>query len=179
MTVYAANDGREHVALTLGDRSTFSQAPVLMRVHSECLTGDAFASLRCDCGPQLQAAMANVAEAGRGIILYLRQEGRGIGLGNKLRAYALQDTGLDTVEANHQLGFEADLRRYDIALLMLQDLGVQQVRLMTNNPRKVAALAEAGIEVVDRVPIEVGRNLHNEGYLHTKTRKLGHWLNLP
>ncbi len=165
---------QEHVALTMGDLQ--DGQPALARVHSECLTGDGFGSLRCDCGPQLEAAMQRIASAGRGVILYLRQEGRGIGLVNKVRAYALQDAGADTVEANEQLGFAADLREYSMCEHMLKHLGVSQVRLMTNNPLKVEALAAHGIEVVERVPLITGNNPHNEGYLQTKTDKMGHML---
>jgi GTP cyclohydrolase II len=164
--------GREHVALVMGDVA--DGQPVLLRVHSECLTGDSFGSLRCDCGPQLEAAMQRVATEGRGVILYLRQEGRGIGLLNKIRAYDLQDAGADTVEANEKLGFAADQREYSMCKDMLQHLGVACVRLMTNNPRKVAALEAHGIQVVERVPLMSGRNPHNESYLATKRGKLGH-----
>lgn len=164
--------GKEHVALAMGDIS--NGEPVLMRVHSECLTGDALFSQRCDCGPQLEAALAAIAKEGRGLVLYLRQEGRGIGLMNKIRAYALQDKGADTVEANEQLGFGADLREYAICETMLESLGVKKVRLLTNNPRKVTALEDHGIEVVERITLESGRNPHNEEYLRTKRGKLGH-----
>jgi GTP cyclohydrolase II len=164
--------GKEHVALVMGDVA--DGQPVLMRVHSECLTGDGFGSLRCDCGPQLEAAMQKVASAGRGVILYLRQEGRGIGLLNKIRAYHLQDQGADTVEANEQLGFAPDLREYSMCEDMLNHLGVKSVRLMTNNPRKVAALEAHHIDVVERVPLMTGRNPHNEHYLDTKQDKMGH-----
>ncbi|MDO9621466.1 MAG: GTP cyclohydrolase II [Moraxellaceae bacterium] len=176
-TIHAFEDSatlQEHVALTMGDVS--NGLPVLARVHSECLTGDGFGSLRCDCGPQLEAAMLRVSEESRGVILYLRQEGRGIGLVNKVRAYALQDAGADTVEANEQLGFAADLREYSMCEHMLQHLGVSKVRLMTNNPLKVEALAAHNIEVVERVPLITGNNPHNEGYLQTKTDKMGHML---
>lgn len=164
--------GKEHVVLSMGDISTAE--PVLCRLHSECLTGDALFSMRCDCGPQLQFAMQKIKEEGRGMILYLRQEGRGIGLLNKIKAYSLQDKGADTVEANEQLGFAADGRAYDICKPILEHFGVRQVRLMTNNPLKVDALRDLGIEVVDRVPIEAGLNLHNEDYLEVKGRKMGH-----
>ncbi|MBP9046232.1 MAG: GTP cyclohydrolase II [Moraxellaceae bacterium] len=164
--------GKEHVALVMGDVA--SGQPVLMRMHSECLTGDGFGSLRCDCGPQLEAAMQKIAETGRGVILYLRQEGRGIGLLNKIRAYHLQDEGADTVEANEQLGFAPDLREYSMCKDMLDHLEIQTVRLMTNNPRKVAALQAHGIIVEERVPLMTGRNPHNEQYLDTKRGKLGH-----
>lgn len=166
--------GQEHVALTLGRLG--DDAPVLARVHSECLTGDAFGSRRCDCGAQLDSAMQRIAAEGRGIILYMRQEGRGIGLINKIRAYHLQDEGADTVEANQALGFAADLRNYDLVAPMLGQFGVGAVRLMTNNPRKVAALQAAGVAVAERLPIRVGRNPANQGYLDTKRSKLGHLL---
>lgn len=174
-TIHAFEDpqtGQEHVALSMGQLD--DGAPVLMRVHSECLTGDGFGSLRCDCGPQLEAALQKIAEAGRGVILYLRQEGRGIGLVNKVRAYALQDQGADTVEANEQLGFAPDLREYDMCEDMLRHLGIQRVLLMTNNPLKVAALQQHGIEVSDRVPLLTPRNPHNDQYLDTKQEKMGH-----
>jgi len=165
--------GKEHVALTLGEVG--SGEPVLARVHSECLTGDALFSQRCDCGAQLEAALRAIADEGRGILLYLRQEGRGIGLVNKIRAYSLQDQGADTVEANVRLGFPPDMRRYDLCKPMLDHFGVSQLRLMTNNPRKVDALRDIGIEVVARIPLQVNRNRYNEGYLQTKAAKLGHW----
>ncbi|NDV12901.1 GTP cyclohydrolase II [Crenobacter caeni] len=164
--------GQEHVALTFGDVS--GDAPVLVRLHSECLTGDALFSLRCDCGFQLEAALDAIAEAGRGALLYLRQEGRGIGLINKIRAYKLQDAGADTVEANERLGFPADMRDFTVARDMLASLGIARVRVMTNNPRKVATLQKVGIEVAERVPLKVGRNSHNDAYLNTKAAKLGH-----
>lgn len=166
--------GREHVALTLGDVS--GEEPVLARIHSECLTGDALFSRRCDCGPQLEAALEAIAARGRGVLLYLRQEGRGIGLLNKIRAYRLQDAGADTVDANHQLGLAADLREYGIAADMFQHLGVHVLRLMTNNPRKIAALEERGIHVAERAPLLIKPNPHNEGYLRTKALRLGHML---
>jgi len=167
-----AVNGKEHVALAMGDVA--EGKPVLIRVHSECLTGDALFSQRCDCGPQLEAALAAISKEGRGVVLYLRQEGRGIGLMNKIRAYALQDKGADTVEANEQLGFGADLREYAICETMLEHLGIKKVRLLTNNPRKVKALEAHGIEVVERIALQTGRNPHNEGYLQTKQGKLGH-----
>ena len=176
VAVYAAEDGKEHVVLSLGE---LFQSPVLVRVHSECLTGDALYSLRCDCGAQLEAALEKIAEEGRGAVLYLRQEGRGIGLGNKIKAYALQDGGADTVEANHQLGFPADAREYGLAVDLLKLLGLTRIRLMTNNPRKFDALIADGIEIVERVPLESGRNPHNESYLDAKRKKLGHWLSIP
>ena len=164
--------GKEHIALTLGDFS--DGAPVLGRLHSECLTGDALFSLRCDCGFQLQAAMENIAKAGRGVLLYVRQEGRGIGLLNKIRAYHLQDQGADTVEANVALGFAADMRDYTICADMLKALNVTSLRLMTNNPRKMKAMESFGIPVTERVPLQEGRNPHNEFYLSTKANKLDH-----
>lgn len=164
--------GKEHIVLSMGDLST--DEPVLARVHSECLTGDALFSLRCDCGPQLQYAMKKIAEQGRGMILYLRQEGRGIGLLNKIKAYSLQDEGADTVEANVRLGFEPDGREYDICKPMLDHFGVKSLRLMTNNPRKVDALQSLDIDVTERLPIETGQNAHNESYLAVKMSKLGH-----
>lgn len=176
-TIHAFEDpvtDKEHIALSMG--AVGDGAPVLMRVHSECLTGDGFGSLRCDCGPQLEAAMQKVAELGRGVILYLRQEGRGIGLCNKVRAYALQDQGADTVEANEQLGFAPDLREYSMCKDMLAHLGVKSVRLMTNNPLKVEAIQANGIEVAERIPLMTGRNPHNEHYLDTKQDKMGHML---
>ena len=165
-------DGRHHLALFMGDPAT-QDAP-LVRAHSECLTGDAFGSLRCDCGSQLREAMQLIARAGHGVLLYLRQEGRGIGLEQKLHAYALQERGLDTVEANEQLGFEADLRDYSTAAQMLQDLGVRRLRLITNNPAKITGLEEFGIEVSDRVPLVLPSTTHNAAYLETKRTKMGH-----
>ena len=173
MTVYQSHDAKEHLTLFLGD---LGGPPPLVRIHSECLTGDALFSLRCDCGFQLEHAMQRIATEGRGAVLYLRQEGRGIGLANKIRAYALQDHGADTVEANAHLGFAADLRDYAPAVEILHGLHLARVRLMTNNPRKVEALQAAGIEIVERIPIYCGRNPHNEDYLHTKADKLGHLL---
>lgn len=163
---------KEHIAITMGDCS--GDQPLLVRIHSECLTGDALGSLRCDCGEQLHEAMRRIAEQGRGAIFYLRQEGRGIGLLNKIKAYHLQDQGADTVEANEQLGFGADLRDYSIVEPMLNQLGAKSVRLMTNNPRKVDALAKLNITVVERVPLETESNPHNAKYLSTKAGKLGH-----
>ncbi|EAQ98585.1 GTP cyclohydrolase II [Congregibacter litoralis] len=163
---------KEHLVLTLGDVST--DEPVLTRVHSECLTGDTLFSLRCDCGNQLQAALRAIAHEGRGALLYLRQEGRGIGLLNKIRAYKLQDEGADTVEANEQLGFGADMRDYSIVQPMFAHLQMSKVRLMTNNPRKVSALTDLGIEVTERVALQCDSNPHNEKYLQTKGAKLGH-----
>jgi len=168
------NTDKEHVALSMGDLS--SDVAPLLRLHSECLTGDALHSLRCDCGFQLEAALSMIAAEQRGVLLYLRQEGRGIGLVNKLRAYVLQDQGLDTVEANEQLGFGADQRNYGEAIALLIKLGVSKVRLMTNNPRKVKALEDAGITVTERIPMKFGANPHNHRYLSVKSNKLGHWL---
>ena len=173
--------GAEHVALALGDVATATalEDGVLVRVHSECLTGDALHSLRCDCGAQRDAAMAAIAAEGRGVFVYLRQEGRGIGLLNKLRAYHLQDEGYDTVEANVHLGLPVDDRDYGVGAQILADLGVRRMRLLTNNPRKLAALAGFGLEPVARVPLHVGRNPYNERYLHTKEVKLGHFADRP
>ncbi|GAB1255792.1 GTP cyclohydrolase II [Aurantivibrio plasticivorans] len=165
---------KEHIALTMGD--VRGDEPVLARIHSECLTGDALFSLRCDCGAQLQAAMHRIAMEGRGVIFYLRQEGRGIGLLNKIKAYHLQDKGADTVEANEQLGFGADMRDYSIVKFMVDHLEIDQIRLMTNNPRKVQALEELGVKVVERISHQTGRNPHNSKYLETKKGKLGHLL---
>jgi len=170
------SNGKEHVALVFGEPD--SDQPLLCRVHSECLTGDCMFSLRCDCGPQLQRAMESVAKEGRGIILYLRQEGRGIGLLNKIKAYALQDTGADTVEANVQLGFDPDLREYQICKPMFDHFGIKSLRLMTNNPEKIDAITEMGIEVTEIVPIHTGSNPHNENYLAVKVDKMGH-INKP
>ena len=166
--------GKEHLAMTLGDLST-GDAP-LARIHSECLTGDVMFSQRCDCGAQLESALRRIADEGRGILLYLRQEGRGIGLVNKIRAYRLQEAGADTVEANLQLGFHADARNYELVLPMLEQFGIEAVRLMTNNPRKIDALGKLGIKVAERVPLLVNRNVYNENYLNTKQAKLGHMM---
>ena len=169
-------DNAEHVAIVKGDPAEFQDKPVMVRMHSECLTGDALGSLRCDCRLQLQAALKMIENAGQGVVVYLRQEGRGIGLVNKLKAYSLQDMGLDTVEANERLGFPADLRDYGMGAQMLNDLGVQKIRLITNNPRKIAGLRGYGIEVVDRVALLIEANDYNSIYLATKASKLGHML---
>ncbi|QIR39446.1 bifunctional 3,4-dihydroxy-2-butanone-4-phosphate synthase RibB/GTP cyclohydrolase II RibA [Tolypothrix sp. PCC 7910] len=169
-------DNCEHVAIVKGDPATFKDEPVMVRMHSECLTGDALGSLRCDCRMQLQAALKMIEAAGQGVVVYLRQEGRGIGLINKLKAYSLQDMGLDTVEANERLGFAADLRDYGMGAQMLMDLGVKQIRLITNNPRKIAGVKGYGLEVVDRVPLLIEANDYNSYYLATKAKKLGHML---
>ena len=166
--------GKEHVVLTMGNVS--DGQPVLGRLHSECLTGDALFSLRCDCGFQLEAALKAIADEGRGALLYLRQEGRGIGLMNKIRAYHLQDGGADTVEANELLGFGADQRDYGICKPMLDHLGITSLKLLTNNPRKVTAIQGFGVEVAQRLPLQFGKNPHNAKYLATKAGKLGHML---
>ncbi|CAG7612019.1 Riboflavin biosynthesis protein RibBA [Paenibacillus solanacearum] len=167
-------DQKEHVALVKGKID--SDRPTLVRVHSECLTGDVFHSHRCDCGPQLAAALKQIDEAGSGVLLYMRQEGRGIGLINKLKAYKLQEQGLDTVDANLKLGFAPDLREYGIGAQILKDVGVRKIRLLTNNPRKIRGLEGYGLEVVERVPIQMEENEDNTDYLHTKQMKLGHLL---
>ena len=175
----ALGDSNEHhLALTMGDikPGMIQTKPVLVRVHSECLTGDALGSLRCDCGQQLEAAQAAVAKAGLGAILYMRQEGRGIGLINKLKAYELQERGRDTVQANQELGFKPDLRRYGIGAQMLVDLGIRKIRLLTNNPRKIVGLSGYGLEVVERIAIQMPTGNHNAKYLKTKKSKLGHLL---
>jgi 3,4-dihydroxy 2-butanone 4-phosphate synthase/GTP cyclohydrolase II len=167
-------DGKEHVAIIKGDVS--DGTPVLVRVHSECLTGDIFGSRRCDCGPQLHAALEMIEREGRGVVLYMRQEGRGIGLVNKIKAYALQEQGLDTVEANTHLGFPPDPRDYGIGAQILHDLGIRHMRLMTNNPKKRVGLQSHGLEVVDLVPLEIAANEDNQQYLETKRDKMGHLL---
>jgi len=169
-------DGKEHIALVRGTWS--AQEPVLVRVHSECMTGDVFGSMRCDCGPQLHAALKQIHKAGKGVLLYMRQEGRGIGLVNKLRAYALQEQGMDTVQANEALGFQPDARDYGIGAQILAHLGVHKMRLLTNNPRKRVGLESFGLEVVERVPIAIEPNSRNIDYLRTKKTKLGHLLNI-
>ena len=169
--------GKEHIALSLGDIG--DGEPVLARIHSECLTGDALFSMRCDCGHQLHTAMQRIAEEGRGVILYLRQEGRGIGLVNKIKAYQLQDNGADTVEANERLGFGADMRDYSMCVDMLKHLNIGKLRLMTNNPVKVGAMENYGVEVAERIPLETGENPHNAKYLQTKAGKLGHLFDKP
>jgi len=169
-------DNSEHVAIVKGNPEEFQDQPVMVRMHSECLTGDALGSLRCDCRMQLQAAMKMMENAGKGVVVYLRQEGRGIGLINKLKAYSLQDMGLDTVEANERLGFPADLRDYGVGAQILNDLGVKKIRLITNNPRKIAGLKGYGLEVVDRVPLLIEATSYNSTYLATKAQKLGHML---
>jgi 3,4-dihydroxy 2-butanone 4-phosphate synthase/GTP cyclohydrolase II len=171
-----ASTDDDYVALVMGQWAP--DEPVLVRVHSQCLTGDVFHSLRCDCGQQLHAAMAIVAQAGKGVILYLPQEGRGIGLINKIKAYALQDEGADTVEANHRLGFGEDLRDYGIGAQILHDLGVRKMRLITNNPRKIVGLMGHELEVVDRVPLQMPASAENKAYLLTKKNKLGHLLKI-
>jgi len=170
----AAAPEKEHIAIVAGPVDGLAGEPVLARVHSECWTGETLGSLKCDCREQLDRALAAIAEAGRGVIVYLRQEGRGIGLGNKIRAYALQAEGADTVEANERLGFAADLRSYDLAADILRDLGVSSVALMTNNPDKVQGLEQAGVRVARRVPHWGEHHEHNKDYLEAKRTKLGH-----
>jgi len=173
--IYRPEDGgEEHYAIEIGrpDRN----APVLTRLHSACFTGDVLGSLKCDCGPQLRGALAQMGQEGAGVLLYLNQEGRGIGLANKMRAYSLQDQGFDTVEANHRLGFEDDERDFRLGSAILRQLGFDQVRLLTNNPKKIAMMEHTGIKVTQRVPLQVGENDHNRAYLATKAAKSGHML---
>ena len=167
-------DPGEHIALTIGDCA--SGEPILTRVHSECLTGDVFGSMRCDCGEQIDLALRMIGKQGTGVLLYMRQEGRGIGLHNKIKAYSLQEDGLDTVEANEQLGFESDLRNYALSAQMLLDLGINKVKLLTNNPKKVVGLSGYGVEIIDRVDVEVPPNHENLSYLQAKRNKMGHFL---
>jgi GTP cyclohydrolase II len=170
----SADPSKEHMAVVAGPIASLAGEDVLARVHSECWTGETLGSLKCDCREQLDRAIDAIVEAGRGVVVYLRQEGRGIGLGNKIRAYALQEQGADTVEANEQLGFAADLRSYELAAAILADLGVRSVALMTNNPDKTKGLEEAGVPVTRRVPHWGAESEHNRGYLEVKRQKLGH-----
>lgn len=171
---FQENNGQEHIALVMGDIHT--DAPVLSRIHSECLTGDALFSQKCDCGPQLEAAMQAIQREGRGVIVYLRQEGRGIGLINKIRAYALQDQGMDTVEANLALGLPIDARDFTLAKHIYDHLGIHSVKLLTNNPDKLETMRAAGINIAERIPLHVGINPENQGYLDTKAAKLRHMM---
>ena len=174
---FVSPDGKEHATLYIGELSD-SENPPLVRIHSECLTGDAFGSLKCDCGPQLQASMKRIQEEGKGAIVYLRQEGRGIGLYSKIQAYALQDQGHDTLDANLLLGLPSDGRTYDVAAEMLRDIGLEKVRLMTNNPLKIKGLEENGIEVQERLQHQSGLSPENTNYLSTKRQRMGHLLNI-
>lgn len=173
----AKEDGEEFVALMKGELSP--EEPTLVRIHSQCLTGDVFGSSKCDCGPQLKSAMDKIEEAGKGVIVYQMQEGRGIGILNKIRAYALQDEGADTVEANERLGFKADAREFARCAEILKDLGLHKIRIMSNNPDKIAALEESGMEIVERVPLQVHSSKQSEEYLKTKKEKMGHLLMFP
>jgi 3,4-dihydroxy 2-butanone 4-phosphate synthase/GTP cyclohydrolase II len=172
----SSTDPDEHLAMVMGDVNT--DEPVLVRVHSQCLTGDVFHSLRCDCGEQIEMAMKRIASEGRGVVLYMRQEGRGIGIHNKIKAYALQDDGMDTVEANIELGFKADQRDYGIGAQILADLGIRKMRLMTNNPKKMSGLESYGLTITEQLPLTTKPNPHNRGYLKTKQKKLGHLLTI-
>ena len=174
IVIFKENDFLDHAVIYKGDLK--NGEPVLCRIHSECLTGDAFGSLRCDCGFQLEAALKAIEKEGRGALLYMRQEGRGIGLFNKIKAYQLQDHGLDTVEANEKLGFPADGRHYEVCSKIMRNLGFSKVILMTNNPKKIEELQAYGIDIIDRKPIEYGRNKFNEFYLNTKEERMGHLL---
>ena len=173
----SSTDPAEHLAMVMGKVAT--DEPVLVRVHSQCLTGDVFHSLRCDCGEQIEISMKKIAEEGRGVVLYMRQEGRGIGIHNKIKAYALQDLGLDTVEANLSLGFKADHRDYGVGAQILADLGVHSMRLMTNNPKKISGLESYGLKIVEQLPITTQPNPHNRNYLSTKQKKMGHLIKVP
>ena len=173
----SSTDPSEHLALVMGDVAT--DEAVLVRVHSQCLTGDVFHSLRCDCGEQIEMSMKKIAEEGRGVVLYMRQEGRGIGIHNKIKAYALQDEGMDTVEANISLGFKADHRDYGVGAQILADLGIHSMRLMTNNPKKISGLESYGLKIVEQLPITTKPNPHNRKYLSTKQKKMGHLLKVP
>lgn len=177
IAVFENDNKQEHVLLSVGlpQHKNTAQIP-LVRIHSECLTGDAFGSLKCDCGPQLNTAMQMIQAHGCGAILYLRQEGRGIGLTNKIRAYALQDQGHDTLQANLLLGLPADARTYEMCGIMLQHLGIDKLRLLTNNPNKLNFLSDMGFEIIERVPLVVGVNQFNQDYLNTKRDKMGHWI---
>ena len=173
----SSTDPAEHLAMVMGDVAT--DEPVLVRVHSQCLTGDVFHSKRCDCGEQIEMSMKRIAEEGRGVVLYMRQEGRGIGIHNKIKAYALQDKGMDTVEANLSLGFKVDHRDYGVGAQILADLGVHSMRLMTNNPKKISGLESYGLKIVEQLPITTQPNPHNRKYLSTKQKKMGHLLKVP
>ena len=173
----SSTDPAEHLAMVMGDVAT--DEPVLVRVHSQCLTGDVFHSKRCDCGEQIEMSMKRIAEEGRGVVLYMRQEGRGIGIHNKIKAYALQDKGMDTVEANLSLGFKVDHRDYGVGAQILADLGVHSMRLMTNNPKKISGLESYGLKIVEQLPITTKPNPHNRKYLSTKQKKMGHLLKVP